>query len=69
MALLILFFYREDGRAYMDGMLTPIAWLGMVFASGLLGGCSASSSALQAREGVTNDVSFMAGVSAVLSVL
>lgn len=34
-ALLILLFYREDGRAYMDGMLTPIAWLGMVFASGL----------------------------------
>lgn len=68
-ALLILLFYREDGRAYMDGMLTPIAWLGMVFASGLLGGCNASGSPFQAREGVTNDVSVMAGVSAVLSVL
>lgn len=56
-ALLILLFYREDARAYMDGMLTPIAWLGMLFASGLLGACNASGSPLQAREGVTNEVS------------
>ncbi|HEX8838676.1 MAG TPA: hypothetical protein VF748_17165 [Candidatus Acidoferrum sp.] len=68
-ALLILLFYREDGRAYMVGMLTPIAWLGMVFASRLLGGCNASGSASQAREGVTNDVSFVAGEFAALSVL
>src|SRR5205823_12208372 len=40
MAILILLFYMEDRWAYMIGMLAPVAWLGMVFATGLLGGAA-----------------------------
>lgn len=53
----------------MVGMLMPIAWLGTVFASGLLGGATRQVLHLKRGEGVSNDVSFMAGVSAVPSVL
>ena len=49
-------------------MLTPIAWLGMVFATGQLGGATPQVLTLRRGE-MTNDVSFMAAVSAVLSFL
>ena len=55
--LLILLLCIEDGRAYMIGMLTPIPWLGMVFATGLLGGRARQVQRLTPREGVTNAVS------------
>src|SRR5207249_805817 len=51
-ALLILLFYMEDRWAFMIGMLAPVAWLGMVFATGLLGGATRSeehTSELQSR--------------------
>ena len=69
MALLILLFYMEDRWAYMIGMLAPIAWLGMVFATGLLGGATRQVLRLARGQAVTNDVSFLAAVSAVLSIL
>ena len=69
MAILILLFYMEDRWAYMIGMLAPIAWLGMVFATGLLGGAARQLLRLIQGEGVTNNVSFIAGISALLSIL
>lgn len=69
MALLILFFYMEDRWAYMIGMLAPVAWLGMVFATGLLGGATRQVLRLTHGESVTNAVSFIAAISALLSLL
>ena len=68
-AILILFFYMEDRWAYMIGMLAPVAWLGMVFATGLLGGATRQVLRLTRGEGVSNEISFIAAVSAVLSIL
>jgi hypothetical protein len=68
-ALLILLFYMEDRWAYMIGMLASIAWLAMVFATGLLGGAARQALRIMRGQAVTNDVSFIAAVSAVLSVL
>jgi hypothetical protein len=53
MAILILLFYLEDRRAYMIGMLAPVAWLGMVFATGLLGGAARQVMRLTRGEAVT----------------
>jgi hypothetical protein len=69
MAILILLFYMEDRWAYMIGMLAPVAWLGMVFATGLLGGAVRQALRFVRGEGLTNDVSFIAAISAVLSIL
>src|SRR5947209_15541688 len=69
MAILILLFYMEDRWAYMIGMQAPIAWLGMVFATGLLGGAARQLLRLTRGEAVNNEVSFIAAVSALLSVL
>lgn len=69
MAILILLFYMEDRWAYMIGMLAPLAWLGMVFATGLLGGAARQVLRLTHGEAVSNDVSFIAAISAALAVL
>jgi hypothetical protein len=69
MAILILLFYMEDRWAYMIGMLAPVAWLCMVFATGLLSGATRQILRLVRGEALTNDVSFIAAVSAVLSIL
>lgn len=69
MALLILLFYMEDRWAYMIGMLAPVAWLVMVLATGLLGGAARQVLHLTRGESVTNTVSFIAAISALLSVL
>ena len=68
-ALLILLFYMEDRWAYIIGMLAPVAWLAMVFATGLLGGAARQVLRLTRGESVTNAVSFIAAISALLSVL
>jgi len=69
MAILILLFYMDDRWAYMIGMLAPVAWLSTVFATGLLGGATRQVLRLTRGQGVTNEVSFIAAVAAVLSVL
>jgi hypothetical protein len=69
MAILILLFYMEDRWAYMIGMLAPVAWLGMVFATGLLGGATRQVFLLARGQALTNNVSFIAAISALLSIL
>jgi len=68
-AMLIMLFYMEDRWAYMIGMLAPAVWLGMVFATGLLGGAARQVWRVTRGQGFNNEVSFVAAISALLSVL
>jgi len=69
MAILIMLFYMEDRWAYMIGLLAPIVWLGLAFATGLLGGALRQVLRVGHGEEISNGVSFIAAVTAVLSVL
>ena len=69
LAILILLFYMEDRWAYMIGMVAPAMWLAMSFASGLLGGAARQLMRLGTGHAPTNEVSFLAAVSALLGVL
>ena len=68
-AILTLLFYMEDRWAYMIGMLAPAAWLGMVSATGLLGGATRQLWRVSTGQGLTNEISFIAAISALLSIL
>jgi hypothetical protein len=69
LAILIMLFYMEDRWAYMIGIVAPAMWLVMSFASGLLGGATRQIWQLGSHYTLTNPVSFLAGVAAVLSLL
>lgn len=69
MAILIMLFYTEDRWAYMIGMLAPAVWLGMVYETGLLGGAARQVLQLVRGQGLTNQVSFVAAITALLAVL
>jgi len=69
LAILILLFYMEDRWAYMIGIVAPFLWLFMTFSSGLLGGAVRQILRLGQGRGLNNPVSFLAAVSAVLSLL
>jgi hypothetical protein len=69
LAILILLFYMEDRWAYMIGIIAPAMWLAMTFATGLLGAAARQLLRLESGHPLTNPVSFLAAVAAVLSVL
>lgn len=69
MALLILLFYMEDRWAYMIGILAPAAWLVMAFATGLLGAAIRQVVHIGGGAALSNLVSIIAAVTAVLSLL
>jgi hypothetical protein len=69
LAIQIMLFYMEDRWAYMIGIVAPAMWLLMTFASGLLGGAARQILQLGRGHSLTNPVSFLAAVSALLSVL
>lgn len=69
LAILIMLFYMEDRWAYMIGIVAPAMWLVLVFATGLLGGALRQVLSIGHGRGMTNPVSLLAAVSAVLSVL
>lgn len=69
LAILIMLFYMEDRWAYMIGIVAPAMWLVMIFASGLLGGAARQVLQVTLGHGLTNAVSFLAAISALLSVL
>ena len=69
LALLILLFYMEDRWAYMIGMLAPAAWLVMAFATGMLGAAVRQVFRVSEGAGMTNLISLIAGVTAILSLL
>jgi hypothetical protein len=69
LALLILLFYMEDRWAYMIGMLAPAAWLVMAFATGMLGAAIRQIFRVSEGAGLSNLISLLAGVTAILSLL
>jgi hypothetical protein len=68
-AILIMLFYMEDRWAYMIGMLAPVAWLGLAFSTGLLGGAARQAGLMLRGQGPNNPVTLLAGVTAILAVL
>ena len=68
-AILTMLFYMEDRWAYMIGMLAPVVWLLMAFATGLLGGAARQIGILLRGELPNNPVSLIAAVTAALAVL
>jgi len=69
LAMLILLFYMEDRWAYMLGIVAPGAWIAIAYATGLLGAAFRQVLRVGSGHGLTNEVSFLAAVTAVLSVL
>jgi len=67
LAILIMLFYMEDRWAYMIGIVAPAVWLAMTFATGLLGGAARQMVLITRGRGITNPVSFLAGITALLS--
>ena len=68
-AIVLLLFYFEDRWAYMIGMVASAVWLLLTYATGLLGGAMRQFSRLLHLQGTSNEVSLLAGITAVLSVL
>src|SRR3974390_2602023 len=69
MALLILLFYMEDRWAYMIGILAPAAWLVMACATEILGGAIRQVAHIGQGAAMSNLVSIVAAITAVLSLL
>ena len=69
LAILIMLFYMEDRWAYMIGIVAPALWLVMTFATGLLQGALRQLLQLSEGKGLSNMVSFLAAISAILSIL
>ena len=69
LAILIMLFYTEDRWAYMIGLLAPAAWLFMAFATGMLGAAIRQVVHIGQGAALSNLVSLLAGVTAVLSLL
>ncbi len=69
LAIILMLFYLEDRYAYMLGILAPAVWLVLAYAAGLLGGAAGQASRLMRAQRPSNDVSFLAGVTAVLAVM
>ncbi|HTZ34341.1 MAG TPA: hypothetical protein VMH31_17895 [Methylomirabilota bacterium] len=69
LAILIMLFYMEDRWAYMIGIVAPALWLVMIFGTGLLQGALRQVWQLGAGKGLSNVVSFLAAISALLSIL
>jgi hypothetical protein len=68
-AILLMLFYTEDRWAYMIGILAPAAWLVLAYESGLLGAALRQLFRLTRAQAVTNQVSLVAGIIALLSLL
>lgn len=69
LAIILMLFYFEDRYAYMLGMMAPAVWLLLNYATGLLGGAARQVHMLMHAQMPNNQVSLMAAVTAVLSLL
>ncbi len=69
LAIMIMLFYMEDRWAYMIGMVAPAVWLLLTFSTGLLGSAARQIVGFGQGHGMTNPVSFVAAMSAILSLL
>jgi hypothetical protein len=68
-AILLMLFYMEDQWAYMIGILAPLAWLVLAFESGLLSAALRQLFRLSSAHAITNQVSLVAAITALLSLL
>ncbi len=69
LAIILMLFYFEDHWAYMIGMLAPAVWLLLTYASGVLGGTARQIFRLLSGRSHLNEISLLAAVTALLSVL
>jgi hypothetical protein len=69
LVIILMLFYFEDHFAYMLGMLAPAVWLLLTYATGVLGGAMRQVSQLMHAQRPSSEVSVMAAISAVLSLL
>lgn len=68
LVIVLMLFFFEDRYAYMLGIIAPCVWLVMTYASGLLGGAARQAARLMHAQRPSNEISLMAGITAVLSV-
>jgi hypothetical protein len=68
-AIFLMLFYMEDQWAYMIGILAPAAWLILSYETGLLGAAVRQLLRVSHAQTVTNQVSLVAGITALLSLL
>jgi hypothetical protein len=67
-AILVMLFYMEDRWAYMIGMLASAVWLGMAYATGMLGTALRQFATLSANS-TTTPVGVVTLVTALIAVL
>ena len=68
-AILVMLFYMEDRWAYMIGMLASVVWLGMAYATGILGSSAQRLLDLKNTDVNAALVSGIAMITAVFAVL
>ena len=68
-AILVMLFYMEDRWAYMIGMLASFMWLGMAYATGILGSALRQMGELRGATATASGVSFIALLTALIAVL
>src|SRR5260370_5603518 len=68
-AILVMLFYMEDRWAYMIGMLASFMWLGMAYATGILGSAVRQMGALRDGSGTANAIGCVALVTALIALL
>lgn len=69
LTILLMLFYFEDRWAYMIGILAPAVWLLLTYATGVLGGALRQVSRLVQAQRPTSQVSLLAALMTLLSVL
>jgi hypothetical protein len=68
-AILVMLFYMEDRWAYMIAMLASFVWLGMAYATGILGGAVRQMGELRGATPPADAVGFIALLTALIAVL
>lgn len=68
-AILVMLFYMEDRWAYMIGMVASVVWLGMAYATGILGSAFRQMGELRNADANANAVAFIALATALIAVL
>jgi hypothetical protein len=68
-AILVMLFYMEDRWAYMIGMVASFVWLGMAYATGILGSAVRQLGELRSGTATANAVGFIALLTALIAVL
>ena len=68
-AILVMLFYMEDRWAYMIGILASFVWLGMAYATGILGSAARQLYDIKSATGNGTLISVIAAITALIAVL